>query len=136
MGDKLAVGGPLLSHPRVYREALAVHEALRRLGFVAEEIFVAEGADGVHVVLRHAGKEFRVTLGPSSPPFEEFAQRWPRAVRDYNAASDAALQALWEDSEVSLRLAHFVIAMEVKGILVMGRPAPEPTRGLERQEPS
>ena len=61
----------ITEYPSVLVDGWTVHEAMRRLGFRADDIFfecacdaLAGGAPSLFVVLRAQGKSFAVTLGP------------------------------------------------------------------------
>ena len=54
-----------------------LHEALRRLGFLAEDIFVhADPVGTVAVELRTQGKSFNIVVGPSGMTQAGFVAAW------------------------------------------------------------
>jgi len=110
----------LLEEPRVIREALAVHEAFRRLGFPSEQIFVLPGAgaaDLFAVVLKYDGdKQYVVTSGEQGMSFDEMMSRWPRAVEAWNSGPETVRQAIWEGSEILGRAFDLAASLMDRGI--------------------
>lgn len=81
-------------YPAVYRDCWALHEALRRMGFESEDIFVvcsgnaAEPTTGewFFVVLKTQGKEFTITVRPiETLTYDEALAGWTAFVTLVNA---------------------------------------------------
>ena len=117
----------------VTAEALACHEALGRLGFVADEIFLvlalagnpeyaiypaglAMGDLAVHVELRAQGEEFTITVGAVPGGADDFERRWPAVIETWKAAPRADVLALWERSVIKQRALELVLGLQHKGI--------------------
>lgn len=105
--------------PRVYHEAWAVYEALRRLGFADDEI-IAEvqpgfDADGVaheemlHIVVRTQELEFTYSVAPIDRSFDEAQKYWfrLREAISTSAITEQELLSLWKSSEMGSDLEHF-----------------------------
>lgn len=84
--------------PAVYRDCWALHEALRRLGFASEDIFVLLSGNAEQpttglwffVVLKTQGKEFTITVRPIEGLGEEEAGAgWTAFVNLVNARTFA-----------------------------------------------
>lgn len=101
-----------------YREALAVHEALRRLGFEPEEIYVGHNNFGQFwVQLESQGKKFIADCGYIHEPSESVDRRWKEivaAVVDGSITNESFDLAL-RDSEVYRNSASFVSTLKRKG---------------------
>lgn len=105
--------------PRVYHEAWAVYEALRRLGFADEEIIAevhpgldASGAvhqEMFHVVLRAQGREFTYSVAPIDRDFDAAQKYWfrLREAISSGAVPERELLSLWKTSEMGPSLEHF-----------------------------
>ena len=108
-------------HP-VLKEMLAVFEALRRLGFPADDIFVVPeaieyGSDRVvpATLLRTQGKEFAITAGDPYPK-EKFVDDWEAAGKLWNAGKDSERGAIYERSIIKRKGCSLLLALEKKGI--------------------
>jgi len=74
------------NYPTAFLEALCVHEALRTLGFAADQIFLHRNPSPsyeVVVVLRHCGKQLATISGPYEP--DDWADQWKRIGDDFNS---------------------------------------------------
>lgn len=101
-------------HPAI-REALATHEALRRLGFAPENIFIMHDKK-LTVVLKHGLHEVGVEI---DHPISEkrFRDLWPTAVMLYNRAfTTDQIDAIWKESKIRAQLGIVVSALEERGI--------------------
>jgi hypothetical protein len=100
-----------------YREAWAVHEALRKLGFTADQIFMHRNPspdDTLLVVLRHQGKQLATTIGKVPDGWED---EWGEFVRYANdAANEAAMLEIYEASWVRQHYVPLLMALSTKGI--------------------
>jgi len=108
--------------PACLREALAAHEALRRLGFRAEDIFVAYHANGIFVELHAQGMEFSVGCGMCEPWItqEKFVELWTRAANAWNddaQMSSTTRRRIYEESHVRNNGARLVVALVDKGFV-------------------
>ena len=65
-------------------EALAMFEALRRLGFSADDIFCAHYPNETAIILKTQGKEFIITCGNSGMSTEKFRSLWTKACAMWN----------------------------------------------------
>jgi hypothetical protein len=94
-------------YPQVLVDTWAVHEALRRLGFASEDIFVHVAGNGeaptsgpwLFVVLKTQGKEFSIDIGPLgklSP--EEALRTWHVFCEKWNTREflDSEAQRMYE----------------------------------------
>ena len=85
------------------RQALNVWQALRKLGFDADDIYVSLGcpdpghASDVVVLVRRNGKAAHFHVAKWNGTKEEFAAAYLEASRLMNAASQDELEALWEE---------------------------------------
>jgi len=111
-------------HP-VWREALAVHEAFRRLGFTPDEIVVAKIADGLVIVgLQNLNYGWAVRTRELARDLDfkdvtdgEFEREWARAVTIWNEqSSDAECSELFYSSVVFENQATLVTVMASRGI--------------------
>jgi len=96
------------------RESWANHEAFRRLGFSADEIFVAVDVVRAYTVLRAQGLEFVVVLGDIE---DGFLDGWSMFAEcsNRNAFAEEDLQEVWEESWVKNNSVCLVTAMTDKG---------------------
>lgn len=109
-------------HPTI-QEALALHEAFRRLKFPADDIFVIVGnapeGPALFVQARRHGCEFTATAGLYEPP-PDFAERWAKVTAAWNGDGKTMTldhKTIWEGSNVKRRVFDFVMAMYAKGML-------------------
>lgn len=124
----------LLDHiPEVLREALAVHEFLRRLGFDAGNIFVMPRPNDLLVVLipdlSNQDFAFAVSCGSMQEiPRETFEDLWKRAVHLWNGTEpgmSATTRRRIYDTARFMQLDRglsMLAAMHAKGIQSMNLP--------------
>lgn len=136
--------------PKSIREALAMHEILRRLRFTPDELFVQLGADVrgkascVFVVLRTQGKEMIGNAGLLDVPAKDFAELWASAVGLWNGShptleiSRTTRARIYEESHVlSLGSIALIAALGRKGITLPPRPPEaEPAQSSAEQPPT
>jgi len=111
------------------RRFIAAHEAYRKMGFSADDIYAEPAIDGLTMrlscfaLLRTQGKEFRVCCGPidNHPAWEEEHRRVTTAIAA-KEVSQTDLDRIWRESEVHLRPGLMVAAIVAKGILPPGPP--------------
>ena len=82
----------LVELPTVYIVTLGLHEALRKLGFPSEAIFVGQQDDQLVVSVAEDGKYAAFATG-SAPT--DWRDKWPDVARQWNTAPDGQQQELW-----------------------------------------
>jgi hypothetical protein len=105
------------------RRFIGGREALRKLGFRAEDLFLEVapsavlGTLGAFVTLRTQGKTFRIECGPVDDPSALGAEyeRVSAAVNE-GAVSQGDLDRMWQESEEHRRPREFVEAVMRKGL--------------------
>ncbi len=101
--------------------SLGLHEALRRLGFTPDEIFVAHnGGEQPAVVLCVDGRsKFAISVGhPYSDGEQVYLVEWGRAVAWWNEAADEAnRQRMFEEAVGSGAGLDLVLRLNDKGLL-------------------
>jgi hypothetical protein len=91
-------------HP-IWKEALACFEALRRLGFVSDDIYMARHTDG-RMKLVVLSVSYGLIANPmcgdkfafKARPIEEVMSEWAEAAELWNHGTDEERQSLWEQS--------------------------------------
>lgn len=103
-------------------EAWAAHEALRRLGFAAADIFFQVGGEWrvghlVFIVLRAQGKEFRCGVGWVEGAPDSIEARWKAFAADIAAGrvTEAELERLWLKSAARRQAVQLITALSLKG---------------------
>lgn len=131
--------------PLVILETLCCHEALRRCGFAADDIFVELARSGdasqalmdndapigtlfVHVVLKAQCRQFVIAVGRWDGTDKAFAKGWSKAVAWFNSAAQSEVRPIWDASTISHRLVKLVTALTIKGFTVPSFGAAAPTR--------
>ena len=101
-----------------FRNCLGYFEALRRLGFGSEDIFVFLHGGSAYVMLRAQGKEFVCAAGPIDIPKESFVGEWEKVANALNSREipEGDLQRLYAESEAFTDSVGFMAAMIAKGI--------------------
>ena len=101
-----------------FRNCLGYFEALRRLGFGSEGIFVFMLGGAACVMLRAQGKEFVCAAGPIDIPKESFVGEWEKVANALNSREipEGDLQRLYAESEAFTDSVGFMAAMIAKGI--------------------
>lgn len=106
--------------PQVFREALAYHEAFRRIGFAPDQICVRFHEGAMAVVLKADGKTF--TCAAPGPLLDMdrpmFLREWARAVDTWTAATEAECALVWNESFVCNNSAAFTLALISQGIQI------------------
>lgn len=126
--------------PRQYQNAVkecwAVHQALRSLGFAAEDIYVSTGKDEMNqfamislfVVLKSQDKEFVVTLEGYQSKAEAYAMlnQWDMFVMFSNGGvfDKGVMNVIYESSNVMQNKVQFVVALNGKGFKFQKELAP------------
>lgn len=113
-------------HP-IWREGLACFEALRRLGFVADDIYMSRHDDGrMMLVVESVGYALVVNLRGGGAGAGEFAKRplgevfaeWEVAANLWNSATDAERSVLFEASMIREYCAELVVDFLAKGLSI------------------
>jgi len=122
--------GDLLALPETMVETLACHDALQRLGFAREDIFIlispvanpehallsrglGLGDLIVFVVLKAQEREYSIGVGAIEE--EGFEDLWAKSIVLWNDATQAARGELWERSEIRARVAELVVHLVDRG---------------------
>ncbi len=105
----------LLEQWGVYREMLATHEMLRKLGFPAEEIFAFIGLNSA-IILRTQGREFSVAFPALPMPLEEFSDGWRTIAEQIQEVRQELLDRCVEEWQDKYSRPEFVVAIQSKGI--------------------
>lgn len=119
-GDRLP-GPPGL--PSI-REALAMHEALRRLGFPSEAIYLhLPDVSQVRVVLQHEGRTFAYDAGNRGELSRaEYARQWEEAAAWWNAeGSTAEKEAIYAGSGIYNQAVRLIRVLRQKGFSLPDR---------------
>jgi hypothetical protein len=100
------------------------HEAFRRLGFSADDIFVSCAVidpqtqrKTVGVVLMTQGRQFGIHTRPVADP-EAFLKKWAEFAEGlrHGRPNDTELSGIWEKSEILARAGTLVGQLLLKGI--------------------
>lgn len=82
--------------PDSLRAALAIREALRRLGYPPDSLFVSSVPDGVYVTIIEEGR--RGDLKAGGPVTKaDIVHMWPEVVARWNDGSDEEREAIWRE---------------------------------------
>lgn len=128
----------LLGLATVVREALACHEALFRLGFSKDDIYLelarSANPDGallpeditaesivLHVVLKTQGKEYSIGVGAVAT--DGFEDEWAKAIVCWHDASIEGRRKVWEEARLRGRAVELVWGLFEKGIATKNRTA-------------
>lgn len=107
----------LKSLPAPYKEAFAMHELLRRLGFGPDDIYAMYSEGVLIIVLRSQGLEFSMNVGPLNHTYEEFEETWKKflfKLKRYEIDEDALVK-VWTESEVFKNKVNILFALVTKG---------------------
>jgi hypothetical protein len=119
---------PPKRYPDAIKECWAIHEALRTLGFAAEDIYVVKGQSAQHgfnppaffVVLKAQEREFVVTVGlyESEQLLDEAIEQWTEFATRFNDSEfeEKDMQEIFESSNVGRNKTQFVVALLSKGL--------------------
>ena len=110
--------------PKPYREALGVHEGLRKLGFASADIYFGVGgktavgaAHQVVIALNTQGKSFIVVVGFLNDAADNIERTWielATAVSD-GQVSQKHLDRIWQESMIHDDCVGFVASIVGKG---------------------
>jgi hypothetical protein len=115
----------------MFVEAFGCHEAFRRLGFNADDIYVSVNLSAtlkvrcLYVILKTQGKEFVVTVArvPDDQSDRDVLDGWSRAVELLQKAGPEQGLHMWQQSTLGKDVAAFQsLAIQVisKGITIGG----------------
>jgi hypothetical protein len=104
----------------IMREALAYHEAFRRLGFAPHEIYfyVHDRTPRIAgVLLKSQGLEFLCSIAQGDLSPDALQAQWKIAAAWWNdpATLESERQDIWLSSQVGRRSAAFMLALLAKG---------------------
>jgi hypothetical protein len=109
------------ANPRLI-DMMGVFQALRKLGFSADEIFMGALNKRLIVQLQTGGKAIGFDCGPFDGTPQDFIPIYERLTRLANQATQPELCATWELSAASRQGVRIVAAIITRGIEI---PAPE-----------
>lgn len=107
-------------------EALAIHEALRRIGYPAEDIFInpEEEQNSLNVVAKDGDKMFTVAVGKLNCPLPMFSALWEQSIHWWNDPQNKVeVNQIYEKSHVKSEAVELLLALVVKGMKVNGSQA-------------
>jgi hypothetical protein len=99
---------------------LCLHEIFRRLGFLANDLYVDTFADGkVQFALRHGGPTeeavFRIDIWEDCT---SVLKDWPEAVAWWNAPENLpAIAEIFKRSDARKRQVELIVALQLKGLI-------------------
>jgi hypothetical protein len=107
------------SYPAPLKEALAVHEAFRKLGFSAEQIYIHRNPPpllDIVVVLMHLDKSLTVTLGRLGD--KRWKKKWTSLVHLFNSGGipEDDFQRWYDRSFAGTHHVELLLMLQVKGI--------------------
>ena len=108
-----------MAFAEVFQRQLAVFEALRRIGFTSEELFVSYNS-GVPVTLVRAGeKQFAISAdGPCAPQSEtEYIEGWVKAAEWWNSgAAEDERMPIYHQFITPGTLLNLILALDDAGM--------------------
>lgn len=114
----------------LFREALAVHEALRRLGFSADDIYIARYRHGeVQMHLRTQGLEFTYDCGTTEMSPEAMLAAWEAAAGEWNKVPPAEIDRALDESFVGQNFVNLLVILKMKGFVLPSVAAAEAAKG-------
>lgn len=108
----------LVDVPPILKEALAVHEAFRRLAFTPDEIFISPSKEKVHVMVIRGAHRFAVCVGENTIPLVQFEDVWMAATSAWNTGVALEQRAIFENSLVRRDAVGLVMALIDKGFSI------------------
>lgn len=103
--------------PLAFKEALAFHNAFRRLGFKSDDIFIVLADSALLVSLKVQGVEFNVEVGEVELSEEEFPGYWAGVVERFNFGPLEEVEEIWENSFIKGNFEKTSALIRGKGIL-------------------
>ncbi len=106
--------------PEAFQEALGTHEAFRKLGYSADDIWVHLRDDGMmFVIVRPQGQpDFAVGVGKCAMTPEEWRVQWPALATAVSEGrvSPKDMNAMWVASVPFRHKVDFISALLMKGL--------------------
>jgi hypothetical protein len=112
-------------HP-IWHEALAICEALRRLGFTSDDIMLGQHPDGRMMICLHS-TPFGVAVCLQEDRLlayvfknrsaDELLEEWRCAVELWNTGPEEEAQAIWAASTIHQRSAPLLATLHAAGII-------------------
>lgn len=104
--------------PVAFREALACHQVLRRLGFKSDDIYVMYSEGYLFLSLKTQGLEFNIDLGEVETNEVEFPTFWAEIVEAFNTGPEVEAAAIWEQSLAKNNMKLISDLIRKKGIML------------------
>lgn len=84
--------------PPTFQTALAIFDGLRRLGFEPDQIFFSYNPNGMHVVVRHDGKEWSLRAGDVDMSRDKWKVEWPKVATAVSNGemTQESMDAVWQ----------------------------------------
>lgn len=101
-----------------FKEALACHQGLRRLGFSADDIYVMYSEGWLYIMLKTQGKEFSIDLGKVNCNEIEFPKIWAEIVEIFNTGPEELAILIWENSVMKNNVPLISDLIRKKGIML------------------
>ncbi len=102
------------------RELLALHECFRKMGYPADELFVASyrGNSAVQFVLDRGGKKFTIDIAQGLD-LDAVLKEWPRAAAWWNSPTtkDSERASIYNGSEFMKNKGGLVAALVMRGFI-------------------
>jgi len=104
-----------------YRDCYAVQEALRRIGFSADDIYVGFGTvsgidDVLYVQLRAQGKIFTVTVAKiPGAAFDDVVATWQTFAYALPGMSEGYLQRILDEAPITKDFVPLLVTLQSKG---------------------
>jgi hypothetical protein len=89
----------ILESDPVIRSCWIYFEALRRIGFQADKLFVCFSPQVVQLELRDQGLSFIIGVGSTPYDWDELNRRWGIVCTSIEKIPDRVLMKIWTDSE-------------------------------------
>ena len=106
----------LLEQPQALREAVAVFEAFRRLGFPSSAIYLVPSHGSVAIRVVWEGNDFTVTCGPAPGTAEEIAAQWTEIASAIPTVPESHLDHVYVNSLVRRQSVDMLVALQAKGL--------------------
>lgn len=104
--------------PMPFRDALACHQAFRRLGFKSDDIYVLYSDGFLYMILKTQGKEFNINLGTIEINEIEFPKIWAEIVETFNTGPEQEVLEIWDKSLIKNNFQLISGLIRKKGIML------------------
>ena len=101
-----------------FKEALACHQGLRRLGFSSDDIYVMYSEGWLYIMLKTQGKEFNIDLGQIKCNEVEFPRIWANIVETFNTGPEEQALSIWDNSVMKNNFKMIAELIRKKGIML------------------